>query len=258
MKQLAKLLSEVASDLPETLLTTLVDELSSGELHDSPQAVVTKLPSGEARTKMNRALALATTMNLDDSAIALGILSSFQSHKQWRDSHGIEMVWTGPSPPHTRLRKTEQALDEVIDRSRRTLWIVSFAAYRMEKVLDAINHALNRQVDVSLLLESSDESEGKLSSDLIDEIRAELSGSCKFYIWPTANRTPSEAGHRGLLHAKCAVADSQYLLVSSANLTEAAFRRNIELGVLLRSAKHAAQVEKHLKWLVESKTLVQI
>lgn len=258
MNQLAKLLSEVASDLPETLLTTLVDELSLGKDSNSSPAIVAKLPSGEARTKMSRVFALAAAMDLDNSAIALAILSSFQSHEQWRDAHAIEMVWTGPSPPHTKLRRTDQALDEVIDRSRETLWIVSFAAYRMKTVLDAINDASSRSVDVSLLLESSDESEGKLSSDEIDEIRADLSGSCKFYIWPTDKRKPSKAGHRGLLHAKCAVADGQYLFVSSANLTEAAFRRNIELGVLLKSARHAVQVEEHLKWLVESKTLVQI
>jgi len=258
MSLLPNLISEFASDLPETLLISLVKDLSVGKDSMSHNNLVAKLPSESSRTKMNKIFDLASSLNVNDSAIALAMLSSFQSHKQSRETHAIEMVWTGPSPAHTKLRRTDQALGEVIGRSQASLWIVSFAAYKMKTVLDAINDASARNVDVSLLLESSEESDGKLSADQIAEIRYELSGACKFYIWPMDKRDPNKAGHRGLLHAKCAIADGKYLFVSSANLTEAALRRNIELGVLLKSAKYACQIEDHLKWLVESKTITQI
>jgi phosphatidylserine/phosphatidylglycerophosphate/cardiolipin synthase-like enzyme len=38
----------------------------------------------------------------------------------------------------------------------------------------------------------------------------------------------------GVLHAKAIVADEQFAFVTSANLTEAAFERNIDVGVLVR------------------------
>jgi phosphatidylserine/phosphatidylglycerophosphate/cardiolipin synthase-like enzyme len=40
---------------------------------------------------------------------------------------------------------------------------------------------------------------------------------------------------KALLHAKCVVVDGKTSFVSSANFTEAAQERNIEVGVLLRS-----------------------
>ena len=35
------------------------------------------------------------------------------------------------------------------------------------------------------------------------------------------------------MHAKCVVADSRHVFVSSANFTEAAQERNVEIGLLL-------------------------
>jgi len=46
------------------------------------------------------------------------------------------------------------------------------------------------------------------------------------------------------LHAKCIVVDRRELFVSSANFTEAAQRRNIEVGVLVRSGSLARQASE--------------
>ena len=46
----------------------------------------------------------------------------------------------------------------------------------------------------------------------------------------------------GVLHAKAVVADDETVFVTSANLTEAAFDRNIELGLLVRDRALAASV----------------
>ena len=44
-----------------------------------------------------------------------------------------------------------------------------------------------------------------------------------------------DAKRKAVLHAKCVVIDGQTSFVSSANFTEAAQERNIEVGVLVRS-----------------------
>jgi phosphatidylserine/phosphatidylglycerophosphate/cardiolipin synthase-like enzyme len=49
-------------------------------------------------------------------------------------------------------------------------------------------------------------------------------------------------GPGGVLHAKAIVADDEVVFVTSANLTEAALDRNIELGVLIRDRAFALTI----------------
>ncbi len=56
---------------------------------------------------------------------------------------------------------------------------------------------------------------------------------------------------RSALHAKCVVIDGQEVLVTSANFTAAAQQRNIELGLLVRSAPIATQIEQHFGELIK-------
>jgi phosphatidylserine/phosphatidylglycerophosphate/cardiolipin synthase-like enzyme len=61
-----------------------------------------------------------------------------------------------------------------------------------------------------------------------------------------------------VLHAKCVVVDSRDLFVSSANFTEAAQKRNIEVGLLLRSPAMAARLVRFFEHLVEAGVLKRL
>ena len=52
---------------------------------------------------------------------------------------------------------------------------------------------------------------------------------------------------RASLHAKCVVVDKELAFVSSANFTEAAQTKNIEVGVTLRSAAFAKRLAEHFE-----------
>ena len=58
-----------------------------------------------------------------------------------------------------------------------------------------------------------------------------------------------------MLHAKALVADAETVFVTSANLTEAALDRNIELGLLVRDASLAKSIIRHFQTLIEKKLL---
>ena len=57
---------------------------------------------------------------------------------------------------------------------------------------------------------------------------------------------------RACLHAKCVVVDRQHVYVSSANFTEAAQERNIEVGLLVRSRRLAEQLTNHFDALLDA------
>ncbi len=54
-------------------------------------------------------------------------------------------------------------------------------------------------------------------------------------------------GPGGVLHAKAIVADDEVVFVTSANLTEAALNRIIEVGLLVRDRAMAATLSSHFR-----------
>jgi phosphatidylserine/phosphatidylglycerophosphate/cardiolipin synthase-like enzyme len=58
-------------------------------------------------------------------------------------------------------------------------------------------------------------------------------------------------GPGGVLHAKAVVADDEAVFITSANLTEAALDRNIELGVLIRDRAFALAVGGYFRSLID-------
>ena len=54
-----------------------------------------------------------------------------------------------------------------------------------------------------------------------------------------------------MLHAKGVVTDDQVVFVTSASLTEAAFDRNFELGLLVRDRALALSVSTHFRGLID-------
>ena len=60
------------------------------------------------------------------------------------------------------------------------------------------------------------------------------------------------------MHAKCIVIDRKTVFVSSANFTEAAQERNLEVGLLIRSATLAERLEGHFDGLIAHKLLLPV
>jgi phosphatidylserine/phosphatidylglycerophosphate/cardiolipin synthase-like enzyme len=58
-----------------------------------------------------------------------------------------------------------------------------------------------------------------------------------------------------VLHAKAVVADDEAVFITSANMTEAALDRNIEMGLLVRDHALAATVVSHFRGLIDRKLL---
>lgn len=146
---------------------------------------------------------------------------------------------------------------DLIRTARRTLYVVTFAAYKIPALQKAMLEAATRHgVEISLIFESQDA--GKMAFAAIKAVGDELEALSKIYVWPPDKRLKDAAGRRGSLHAKCAVADEDVLLVSSANLTEYALNLNMELGLLVRGGDLPGRVVRHLQQLVEEKVLVPI
>ncbi len=192
------------------------------------------------------------------AAVALALQSAAGLAEALRTDQTLSLVWTGPDTRLVPLRRTDQALLEVIDRAERQLLVVSFAVYRAGSIVDALLRAAGRGVDITICLETPEASDGHMSGDTLRALGRELRQRARLYIWPLDQRPPAPNGRRGSLHAKLAVADGRLLFVSSANLTEYAMLLNMELGVLIEGGQAPGQIQTHFARLIQDGVLSQV
>ncbi|MGI6656328.1 MAG: DISARM system phospholipase D-like protein DrmC [Desulfobulbus sp.] len=174
-----------------------------------------------------------------------------------RENRGaVELVWTGPSTGQVPVRHTEQVLCEVIEAAKRRLFLVSFVAYEVDSIIQALRGAIGRQVLIGVLLESSSEHGGKVSHDSVEAMR-KIFPSIDIFIWsPEKKKHPGQ--FPGSIHAKCAVADGELAFITSANLTSAAMERNMELGVLVKGGVLPFELHRHLEALISTKVVERV
>ncbi|MBI4442914.1 MAG: hypothetical protein HY649_06015 [Acidobacteria bacterium] len=72
------------------------------------------------------------------------------------------------------------------------------------------------------------------------------------------NRPVGDYNKVGILHAKCAAADGEWLFLSSANLTQQAFTINLELWMLIRGGTIPRRVEQQFELLMQRGQLKQV
>lgn len=163
------------------------------------------------------------------------------------------VVWTGPTVRSLPLRPTRQVTMQLIGRARNTLTLVTYASHGIDDLVAELDKArLERDVDVRLILETSDDSGGRVWDAAV--AFGNLPKAVPVYRWPAANRGPDGA----IMHVKCVIKDGESILVSSANLTGAAFDRNMELGVLIEGGPIAATIDRHYDELIEAEQIVAI
>ncbi|MNY38341.1 hypothetical protein D3C86_1729610 [compost metagenome] len=88
------------------------------------------------------------------------------------------------------------------------------------------------------------------------------------YHWPPDVRLPEiyyfprslepEENARAVMHAKCLVLDRRVAFISSANFTEAAQLRNIEVGVRIADPEVATDLERHFDHLILQAALCRV
>jgi phosphatidylserine/phosphatidylglycerophosphate/cardiolipin synthase-like enzyme len=201
----------------------------------------------------------AEAPELPPEVIAFGLECAGATAGTRQDGEGaVELVWTGPSsvPGSIPMRRTDQALLQVIASATRSLLVVSFAAYRARAVVEALAECCRRGVDVRVCLDGEGDV-ARMRQD-VRRILGEVDEGLGIYVWPEEQRLRAGDGGSGVLHAKCAVADGALLFISSANLTEYALSRNIELGVLVRGGPLPGRVEAQFRALMDRGVLRRV
>ncbi len=169
-----------------------------------------------------------------------------------------DLVWSGPEVPSLHARDTRRVYEELLGSAERSILASTFAFFDGPKAFEVLARRMDTTpgLRVTLLLNIQ-----RRKGDTTDDERLVRKFTDRFWgkDWPGSSRPkvyydPRSLdldGRAGVLHAKAVVMDDEVVFVTSANLTEAALDRNIEIGLLVRDRALAASMSSHFHGLID-------
>src|SRR5262249_34291790 len=157
----------------------------------------------------------------------------------------IDLVTTGPEAPGIANRDTRVVVRELFAHAESAVLLAGYAVYQGKSVFEALadRMAIRPALRVRLFL---DIQRGPGDTSLSSVVVHRFAERFRTTQWPQDRRLPEvyydprslDLSHheRSSMHAKCVIVDGLHVFISSANFTEAAQNRNVEVGILVRSA----------------------
>jgi phosphatidylserine/phosphatidylglycerophosphate/cardiolipin synthase-like enzyme len=176
-----------------------------------------------------------------------------------------DLVWSGPDVPGLHARDTRRVYEELLGSAEHSVWASTYAFFDGPRAFEVLARRMDARPGLSatLLLNIQRKWGDTTAAEQLVRRFAD-----RFWAtdWPGSSR-PSVyydpralelGGPTGVLHAKAVVVDDEAVFVTSANLTEAALDRNIELGLMVRDRALAASVSTHFRILIEKALLLPL
>jgi len=170
----------------------------------------------------------------------------------------LELVWTGPERDQTETRETSVVVRELFQTAERDVLVAGYALFNARRIFEPLAERMQSrpQLRVRLFVNVSRDEGMDDEEDLLREFGRRL----RTHHWPGV-RLPevyfdprsfhADPGQRAVMHAKCVLIDDQRTFLTSANLTDAAQARNVELGVVINDAAWCRVVRRQFDDLVE-------
>lgn len=250
-------MSDLLVDLPSHLRDRLAGALESGLL--GPSSTMASLRSvlgnqGDAKG-LAAALLELERLGISGPAAAAWLRTVARVAERIRKP---DLVWSGPEVPGLHARDTRRVYEELLGSAEHSICASTYAFFDGHKAFEILARRMEARpaLRVTLLLNIQRKRADTTASDQLVRRFADRFWKTD---WPGSSR-PSvfydpraleQEGPGGVLHAKAVVADDEAVFITSANLTEAALDRNIELGVLIRDRALALTISGYFRNLID-------
>lgn len=244
----ASTLRALASALRSGQLAPPLSAFSLSKIAECPMALVGELQSlaSEGMASTHLALLLDTRAEGAEARMA--------------GASACELVWTGPESVASNSRDTAVVIDDIFSTADRSVLVSSFVVQGGNVVFRVLAQRLDEKPDLHVrmfLHVARKPNDTREDSELLREFSAGLASQWPGQRWPEIFYDPrtlsADRDIRASWHAKCVLADDKVAFVTSANFTEWAQERNVEAGVLIRSAQFTLQLRRQFDGLVQSK-----
>jgi phosphatidylserine/phosphatidylglycerophosphate/cardiolipin synthase-like enzyme len=169
-----------------------------------------------------------------------------------------ELVWTGPEAPAGAARDTAVVLRSLFEGARESVILAGYSFDHAREVLTPLHRSMRDHGVRAKFFVHIPQIERGFAPD--EHLATQLSGFLAEN-WPFGEPRPRlYFDKRALLpgppyyslHAKCVVVDGARAFISSANFTQRALERNIEVGVLIDDASFASYLAGQWLGLIEA------
>ena len=181
----------------------------------------------------------------------------------------VELVWSGTEVLAATSRDTAVVVQELFREARESVLIASYAldtGGKAKELFGTLAGRMDAEPDLRVRLfvnihrkQWDDTADAVLLREFADTFQHDL--------WP-GKRLPetfydprsldTEGKARACLHAKCIVIDDHRALITSANFTEAAHKRNIEAGTVITDSILARALRAQFDTLVDQAVLKRV
>lgn len=250
-------MSDILLDLPSHIRDRLVSALESGLLGPSPTLASLRSVLGNREDAEDLAASLVELgrLGISGPAAAAWLRTVERAAARIRKP---DLVWSGPEVAGLHARDTRRVYEELLGSAERSIWASTFAFFDGPKAFEVLARRMEATpaLRVTLLLNIQRKRGDTTASEQLVRRFADHFWKTD---WPGSSR-PSvfydpraldPEGPGGVLHAKAVVADDEAVFITSANITEAALDRNIELGVLIRDRAMALAVGGYFRSLID-------
>jgi phosphatidylserine/phosphatidylglycerophosphate/cardiolipin synthase-like enzyme len=163
------------------------------------------------------------------------------------------LVVTGPSVAQLEKLKTGARFVQVVEHAKRELMLATFALYQGYRIHQAMTR--NPSLQVTLILNVPRKyGDRTQTDDLLESARQDFSKNwpwpCMPAVWYFPESVCLNAVDRASMHAKFVIADEERCFITSANFTEAAQKKNIEVGVELNHSHEPKVLSRYFKQLM--------
>ena len=248
---------DVLLDLPSHIRDRLVSALESGLLGPSPTLASIRSVLGNREDAEDLAASLLELRQLGISGRAAAAWLRTVERVAAR-TRKPDLVWSGPEVPGLHARDTRRVYEELLGSAEGSIWASTYAFFDGPKAFEVLARRMETTpaLRVTLLLNiQRKRGDTTASEQLVRRFadhfwKTDWPGSSRPSVFYNPRALDAE-GPGGVLHAKAVVADDDSVFITSANLTEAALDRNIELGVLIRDRAFALAVGGYFRNLID-------
>lgn len=178
----------------------------------------------------------------------------------------VDLVWTGPETLGVTNRDTGVVVRELFGVAESEVLVAGFAVYQGRSVFKRLAERMEERpgLRVKLFLDiQRPPADTSLSAELVRRFAhrfrtQEWPGETLPEVYYDPRSLEADTVKRSSMHAKCVVVDRRLALVTSANFTEAAQVRNVEVGALIRDGRFAARLATHFDILADVGLLRQL
>lgn len=247
---------EALADLSPHLRIRLAASLASGLV--SPPYAVTSLKAAGIDGPLedvSNALSELQGLGIEGAAAAFWLRTLDEAASR---GPSVDFVWTGPEVRGLHARDTRRVYEELLGSAEVSIWVSTYAYFDGSRVFEVLSQRMDSvpNLQVNLLLNIQRKRGDSTAPDqLVRRFADRFWGKDwpglvrpKVFYDPRSLELESEGS---VLHAKAVIADRESVFVTSANLTDAAWDRNIEIGLLVRDPALATSMILHFATLIE-------